>query len=37
MEVKFLGFIVGKAKIRINPSHIETIIDWPELKTYYNI
>ncbi|KAJ9271473.1 hypothetical protein DTO212C5_2553 [Paecilomyces variotii] len=36
-EVSFLGFIVGRDGIKMDPSRIITIRDWPTPKTFYNV
>lgn len=36
-EVKFLGFIVGRGGVRIDPERSRTVTDWPEPKTYHDV
>jgi hypothetical protein len=36
-EVEFLGFLIGTEGIRADPERICSIIEWPELKSFYNI
>jgi hypothetical protein len=36
MEVHFLGFIIGRDGIHINPERIWTISDWPSLTSFYD-
>ena len=31
-EIDFLGFVVGRKKIKINPTKIEKVLDWLKLK-----
>ena len=36
-EVEYLGFLVNKTGVRIDPTRIEAITDWPRPKTYRDI
>jgi hypothetical protein len=36
-EVHFLGFIIGRDGIRIDPERIRTISDWPSLTSFYDV
>jgi hypothetical protein len=33
LEVEYLGLLVGKADVRVDPKNIEAMQDWPHLKT----
>ena len=37
LEVKYLGFIINKHGIRIDPTYVKTISEWPRLRTYRDI
>jgi hypothetical protein len=36
-EVKFLGFIVGREGIRMDPKRVKVITQWPQLKSIHDI
>ena len=36
-EIEYLGFIVDKQGVRMDPAHIKTISEWPRPKTYRDI
>jgi hypothetical protein len=36
-EVEFLGFIVGKGKIRIDPKKVKSIEEWPTLENVKDV
>ena len=36
-EVEFLGFIVGREGIRMDPKRVEAITQWPQLKSIHDI
>ena len=37
LEVEYLKFIINKHNVRIDPTRIKTILEWPYLRTYRDI
>ena len=36
-EIDFLGFLVGKDELRVNPSKVEVLKTWPKPKSLFEV